>query len=132
MRSSRRSTPWSAGSGSSTAWRTTAVDPSWTSDPREAGGKREAVDRLVDRHRPGAIAVLGDEMSDIDAFEAVVAARTAPTGGDPVVGVTIAVHGATRPAPSELLAVADLRLSGAHDVGRWLAALARRLDADDR
>ena len=100
--------------------------------PREAGGKREAVDRLVDRHRPGAIAVLGDEMSDIDAFEAVVAARTASTGGDPVVGVTIAVHGATRPAPSELLALADLRLSGAHHVGRWLAALARRLDADAR
>ena len=91
--------------------------------PRDAGGKREAVERLVARHRPGAVAVLGDEMSDIDAFEAVIAARR---GG--AVGVTIAVHGLSRPAPAELLAVADLRLAGARDVGRWLAALARRLE----
>lgn len=92
--------------------------------PREAGGKREAVERLVERHRPGAVAVLGDEMSDIDAFEAVIAARRAM----PLVGVTIAVHGLSRPAPPELLAVADLRLGGARDVGRWLAALGRRLE----
>jgi hypothetical protein len=63
-------------------------------------------------------------MSDIDAFEAVIAARRAT----PSVGVTIAVHGARGPAPSELLAVADLRLAGARDVGRWLAALARQLE----
>ena len=93
--------------------------------PREAGGKREAVGRLIERHRPGAVAVLGDEMSDIDAFEAVISARRAT----PLVGVTIAVHGVNRPAPAELLAVADLRLGGARDVGRWLAALERRLRA---
>ena len=93
--------------------------------PREAGGKREAVERLIERHRPGAVAVLGDEMSDIDAFEAVIAAR----GGTGLVGVTIAVHGVSRAAPSELLDVADLRLGGAHEVGRWLAALERRLKA---
>jgi len=91
--------------------------------PRDAGGKREAVERMVARHRPGGVAVLGDEMSDIDAFEAVIAARRGGT-----VGVTIAVHGLSRPAPAELLAVADLRLAGARDVGRWLAALARRLE----
>ena len=92
--------------------------------PREAGGKREAVERLATRHRAGAIAVLGDEMSDIDAFDAVISARTLMD----VVGVTIAVHGVSRPAPAELLAIADLRLGGAHEVGRWLAALARRLE----
>jgi trehalose-phosphatase len=91
--------------------------------PRDAGGKREAVERLVARHQPGALAVLGDEISDIDAFKGVVAARTASD----VVGVTIAVHGVGRPAPADLVALADLRLSGAHDVGRWLGALARRL-----
>ena len=94
--------------------------------PRDAGGKREAVERLIARERPAAVAVLGDEMSDIDAFEAVVAARA--TGG--ITGVTIAVHGTSRPAPTELLALADLRLGGAHEVGRWLAALARRLEAE--
>jgi trehalose-phosphatase len=96
--------------------------------PRDAGGKRESVERLIARDRPGAVAVLGDEMSDIDAFEAVIAARMAP--GASLVGVTLAVHGATRPAPHELLALADLRLGGAHEVGRWLAALARVLAAE--
>ena len=92
--------------------------------PREAGGKREAVERLIERHRPGAIVVLGDELSDVDAFEAAIDARSA----DPrLVEVTVAVHGTTRPAPAELLERADLALAGAHDVGRLLAALARRL-----
>ena len=52
--------------------------------PPEAGGKREAVERLIARHQPGAVAVLGDEMSDVDAFEAVIAARrrVAPRVGD--------------------------------------------------
>jgi trehalose-phosphatase len=92
--------------------------------PREAGGKREAVERLIARHRPGAIVVLGDELSDVDAFEAGIAARSA----DPrLVGVTVAVHGTSRPAPVELLERADLVLAGAHDVGRLLSVLARRV-----
>lgn len=94
--------------------------------PRDAGGKREAVERLIARDKAGAVAVLGDEMSDIDAFQAVVAARAKGR----ITGVTIAVHGASRPAPAELLDLADLRLAGAHEVGRWLAALGRRLDAE--
>jgi hypothetical protein len=69
-------------------------------------------------------------MSDIDAFEAVIAARTRglPDGaGSPVeVGVTVAVHGASLPAPAELQALADLHVGGAHEVGRLLSALARR------
>lgn len=92
--------------------------------PREAGGKREALTRLVERHRPGGILALGDELSDIDAFEAVIAARVAEPG---TIGRTVAVHGTSRPAPAELLAVADLRIAGAPAVGRLLAALARRL-----
>ena len=96
--------------------------------PRDAGGKREAVERLVVDHRPGAVIALGDEMSDIDAFEAVIAARAAHTGSV-AVGLTVAVHGASRQAPSELLSLADLRLAGAHDVGRLLSGLARRLAA---
>jgi hypothetical protein len=38
----------------------------------------------------------------------------------------VAVHGASRPAPPELLEVADLRIAGAHEVGSLLSALARR------
>ena len=92
--------------------------------PREAGGKREAVERLVERHRPGGIVVLGDEVSDIDAFDAVIAARSEDRG---IMGLTVAVHGTLRSAPAELLERADLALAGAHEVGRLLAALARRL-----
>jgi trehalose-phosphatase len=94
--------------------------------PVEAGGKREAVERLVAALRPGAVVALGDELSDVDAFEAVVAARAARPG---LAGLTVAVHAdASRAAPAELLAVADLRLAGARAVGPFLAALARAVD----
>jgi trehalose 6-phosphate phosphatase len=92
--------------------------------PRDAGGKREAVERLLARHRPGGIVAFGDEMSDIDAFEAVIAAGAADASRRTV---TVAVHGTNRPAPAELQARADLRLASAHAVGRCLASLARRL-----
>jgi trehalose 6-phosphate phosphatase len=95
--------------------------------PRDAGGKREAIERLIDRYRPGALVALGDELSDVDAFEAVVAARSAGAAGP--LGVTIAVHGTSQPAPAELLAVADLRLAGPREVGRAMLALARRIEA---
>jgi trehalose 6-phosphate phosphatase len=93
--------------------------------PHDAGGKREAVERLVARHRPGAIVVLGDELSDVDAFEAVVAARRSG-----VLGVTIAVHGTSAPAPAELLAHADLAVGSARAVGRFLRALGMALGSD--
>lgn len=92
--------------------------------PESAGGKREAVERLLASHRPGAVVVLGDELSDVDAFEAVAAARP---GG--VVGVTVAVHAADAPAPAELLAHADLAVASARDVGRFLGALGAALAA---
>lgn len=102
--------------------------------PDGAGGKREAVDRLLERSRPGGVVVLGDELSDVDAFEAVRAARSAAISGSaidasPLVGVTVAVHATgTRPAPAELSAVADLHVGSARAVARFLAGLARRLE----
>lgn len=90
--------------------------------PVDAGGKREAVERLLAAHRPGGVVVLGDELSDVDAFSAAVSARDADAG---LVGLTVAVHGEGGPAPAELLAVADLRLASARRVGPFLAALAR-------
>ncbi len=92
--------------------------------PAHAGGKREAVGRLLERHGPGAVLVLGDELSDVDAFEAVGAAGRDGAGS---VVTTVAVHGATRPAPDELLRVADLCLGSPREVGRMLLALAKRL-----
>jgi len=92
--------------------------------PVDAGGKHEAVERLIATHAPGAVVALGDELSDVDAFEAVRAARQADRR---LVGRTIAVHGEGRPAPDELLALADARLRSARDVGPWLAGLGRAL-----
>lgn len=92
--------------------------------PATAGGKREAVERLLARHRPGGVVVLGDELSDVDAFEAAIAARSRlPL----VVAITVAVHGLARAAPDELLRRADLCLASPRDVGRLLLTLARRL-----
>jgi hypothetical protein len=68
--------------------------------------------------------VLGDELSDVDAFEAVIAARSADPG---LAGVTVAVHGRARAAPDELLGRADLTLGSPRDVGRFFLALAGRL-----
>jgi trehalose 6-phosphate phosphatase len=93
--------------------------------PAAAGGKREAVERLIAGHAPGGILVLGDELSDVDAFEAVVAARR--DGPGRVVGVTAAVHGTAKAAPDELLEHADLQLASPRDVGRLLSGLAGRL-----
>ncbi len=95
--------------------------------PRDAGGKREAVERLIAAHRPGAVVAFGDELSDVDAFEAVIAARAVRRPERPGVGITVAVHGVVRPAPAELLAVADLAVAGPRDVGRCSPGLARRL-----
>jgi trehalose-phosphatase len=93
--------------------------------PAGAGGKREAVERLITAHRPGAVLVLGDELSDVDAFEAVIAARR--DGPGPRIGITAAVHGRAKAPPAELLAHADLYLASPHEVGRLLVGLASRL-----
>ena len=95
--------------------------------PAGAGGKREAVERLLERHRPGGVIVLGDELSDVDAFEAVITARARRPGARALVATTVAVNGATRPAPDELVRQADLCLGSPREVGRVLLALARRL-----
>jgi len=96
--------------------------------PRAAGGKGEAVERLLARDRPGAAIVLGDDLSDGDAFDAVHAAATT---GRLVTGVAVAVHGRLA-APLEVLERADLVLASAREVGRLLGALAGRLAASGR
>jgi len=94
--------------------------------PVLAGGKREALERLLARHVPGGVVVLGDELSDVDAFEAVRHARSAAPD---LAGVTVAVHAEPRPAPAELEAVADVSVASARRVGPFLQSLARALDA---
>ena len=93
--------------------------------PGDAGGKREAVERLIARHRPGAIVSFGDDLSDADAFDAVIATRDAGQAE----GLVVAVHGRLA-APPEVLARADLVVASAPEVGRMLGALARRIERE--
>ena len=94
--------------------------------PATAGGKRDAVTRLIARHAPAAVLVLGDDVSDADAFDAVIEARAT---GRIALGLTVAVHGRLV-APPEVLERADVVVRSSREVGRLLAALARRLETE--
>lgn len=91
--------------------------------PLGAGGKGAAMERLIERDRPGAVLMLGDDRSDAEGFQVIAEARAR---GE-LDGVTLAVHGA-RETPPEVLQWADVELASTHDAARVLAALARALE----
>jgi len=102
--------------------------------PAGAGGKGAAMGRLIASERPRAILTMGDDVSDAEAFQAVIAAReVAPTPGRPPTdGLVVAVHGRAE-TPADVLAAADLLVAAPRDAARVLAELARVLiDAADR
>ncbi len=94
--------------------------------PGNAGGKGEAMARLLERHAPTAAIAFGDDLSDSDGFEAI---HDAVSTGRLVTGVAVGVHGRGSAAPAEVLARSDLVVASAPAVGRILAGLARRLQA---
>lgn len=94
--------------------------------PEGAGGKGGAVRRLIDRERPGAVIVLGDDRSDAEAFEAV---RTARASGR-IDGLTVGVQAASE-TPPEVAAAADVELANPNEASRLLAALASALQAEE-
>jgi trehalose 6-phosphate phosphatase len=91
--------------------------------PSSAGGKGETLSRLLLRARPGAVLVLGDDVSDAEAFRVLIAARS--TGA--LAGVTIGVRGGAE-TPAAVLEAADVVLPTPHDAARLLSALARELE----
>ena len=97
--------------------------------PAEAGGKGQAVARLLESESPGAILALGDDVSDAEAFGTIADARAAGR----VAGLTVAIHGAHETPPT-ILEVADIVLPAPHDAARLLSAvgheLQRRLAAE--
>ncbi|HEX8939457.1 MAG TPA: trehalose-phosphatase [Candidatus Limnocylindrales bacterium] len=93
--------------------------------PADAGGKGAAVERVLERLRPGAIMVLGDDRSDAEAFRVVAAARAA---GRPV-GLNVAVQAGPE-TPPEVAESADVVLAAPPETARLLAALARLLEAE--
>lgn len=91
--------------------------------PRDAGGKREATERLIAQHRPGAVLALGDDLSDAEAFDALHEALAARRIAH---GLAIAVHGRLT-APPDVIARADLVINSSREVARLLGGIARRL-----
>jgi trehalose-phosphatase len=87
--------------------------------PAGAGGKGEAMERLIARAHPGAVLVMGDDVSDAEAFRVVVAARER---GE-LDGLALGVLGANE-TPPDVEAAADAMLATPRDAGRLLAAVA--------
>jgi trehalose-phosphatase len=93
--------------------------------PRSAGGKREALQRLLVELRPGSVIAFGDDVSDADAFAVLRAARDSAGMDGLAVGVT-GPHG----MPDEVRDAADLVLSTPSDAARMLAWIARALEGE--
>lgn len=87
--------------------------------------KGEAVGRLIETLRPRAVVVLGDDRSDALAFAVIREARRSGRLG---VALAVAVEGG-REVPPEVGAAADLVVPRPVDAARFLAELARRLEA---
>ncbi|MFL5778538.1 MAG: trehalose-phosphatase [Chloroflexota bacterium] len=90
--------------------------------PLGAGGKGAAIERLIERERARAVLVLGDDVSDAEAFRAV---RDARAEGH-IAGLTVGVHGAAETPPA-VLEAADVILPAPADAARLLARLDRLL-----
>lgn len=82
--------------------------------------KGEAARRLVERHGLRAVAFLGDDVTDLDAFRALHALRADGTAQ------TLAIGVGSAEGPPEVRAEADLVLEGVDEVERVLVALANR------
>jgi len=96
--------------------------------PRSAGGKREAVERLLADLRPAAAIAFGDDVSDADGFAVLHEARRS---GRLEAALAVAVTG-PHGMPDEVRAAADLLLAGPRDAARALSALASALEDDAR
>ncbi len=95
---------------------------------RAAGlrGKAGAMEGLIEREQPTTTIVLGDDRTDVDAFDVVAAWRRA-TAHD---GLIVGVSGAGE-TPVEVAERADVMLSGPADAAWLLGRIARRLAAED-
>jgi trehalose 6-phosphate phosphatase len=96
--------------------------------PEDAGAKGQAVEQLIARHRAAAVAVLGDDRSDAEAFRVATDARRA---GRLAAAVAIGIR-RDPVTPPEVLRAADVMLPGPAETGAVLRALARRLEAEER
>jgi trehalose 6-phosphate phosphatase len=90
--------------------------------PPGAAAKGDALRSLVEEVRPATTLALGDDRSDVLAFEALRELRTAGATD----GLSIAVQ-AHAEAPPEVAVAADIVLASPVEAARLLSGLARRL-----
>ncbi len=81
------------------------------------------MERLIERERPGAVLVMGDDRTDAEAFAVVRAAREAGR----LDGLALAVLGA-RETPPEVRETADAVLPDPVAAARVLGLVARLLE----
>ena len=88
--------------------------------PPGAIAKGEAFKALLDELKPASVVMLGDDVSDAQAFAALRAERKAGLTD----GVAVAIQ-ARAEVPPEVAATADIVLGSPHDAARFLSALSR-------
>ena len=93
--------------------------------PRSAGGKAEAIERLLQELRPATVVAFGDDSSDADAFDVIRSWRAKGALKSLAVGV-VGPHG----MPDDVRAAADVVVPTPFDAARWLSRLARHLRAE--
>lgn len=89
--------------------------------PLGATAKGRTMTALIDELRPGSVFMLGDDVSDAEAFRALRAAREARRTD----GIAVAVQ-ARAEVPPEVLDEADIVLASPAAATRFLSAIARR------
>lgn len=90
--------------------------------PPGVPAKGEALESLLGEHQPSAAFMLGDDVSDAEAFAALTSARAAGR----LDGLAIAVQARTETPPA-VAAAADLVLASPAEAARFLSGLARSL-----
>lgn len=95
--------------------------------PRDAGGKREAFERLLVDLSPDAVVAFGDDLTDADAFAVLRAARAAGRVEGLAVGV-VGPHGMA----DEVRTASDVVLPTPRDAARALSAIAGVLEREHR
>jgi trehalose-phosphatase len=91
--------------------------------PRAAGGKAEAMQRLVTEVEPTTVIALGDDSSDADAFAVLRLARENGSLEDSLAVAVTGPHG----MPDDVRAAADLVLDTPFEAARVLASIARQV-----
>ncbi|HEY7736359.1 MAG TPA: trehalose-phosphatase [Candidatus Limnocylindrales bacterium] len=92
--------------------------------PGGSGGKAAAIQRLVDAERPDAVLMLGDDISDAEAFRALARERARTN----LHGLAIAVLGVAE-TPAWVAESGDLVLGSPRDAARVLSLVARLVEA---